>query len=1064
YYVSRSVQRHLPGDSLLVRRGFRAMADAIRRVREEGDDAGRDRLVRDFAGPDKVVQRALLEAAGGVTNDPETSRRLARMFIETCLSLEELDRSSDPDGLSLRSEWSARNFLLGHLLGFRASVPGLDELFGGGGLLLRERASQRRPTERGPSSETIELEPGGRIIAVRGRFGTGKTILALTLAGDVRRRGGLAVVVPLEQPALELAYYAEEFGILGEQSFRLLEDFPESQRGDDTRGKTKGRSKTDAPRTASGGEKADGSLYIVNTASALKDIHQLIAAIVRFADATKDHALRVLVIDPVNSLVEQPDRSGFAEMIRVAKAHGLNLILVVESSAGAPGVPAATARDPAEILPNIADTVIDFASAREYGHEQRYIQIVKSRFQRELPGRHPMSIRPNKGISIAPSSSGALSYYLRGPKGSRVDPLTFGWPELDAILGPEPFVRSDALALRGPISSLKTPLGLQFLGAGGASGPSALAHSLVITVRGNAARPEQLEAGLKGAGVAGASPEILALPGGMVQPGRLLQLIQDRFAESRRKGKRYERVLVTSVGRWDLMCPFVENDPVFGSALVDILRREGVTALFLCEEEAGESKSFLQRAIIDEASVVIDLRRVEFHGRTRITARVVRTRTMQHSNDWHDVSMAGNLLSLHLSLLRFDPGGTTQIKPKLLLHKETKIQEEHNLEIERALKFALTQEVELISENHAGLLEALQLEQFAEGSELQILQLDEFQLPNAKNSAHLASFQLEQREADAWAPDLRERVVTADRVIAFPYLRNVALLTVHAEHPKLAGDTTWAELAGYARELPIAADGRVSLYFDFPQTGENYNCLFFEIALEYLLRAGKPTELPSRGLESFQDWMHQTEIRKALATFRVLAAPARVRARAGAGKDQRGLGSAAGAMITRQWYTTLRETPQDDWAKFEVRPLPGRVCVNGDWFLAVPSQSAVPSVGAKIIRFLTSPHWENQRMLKGVGLPVDAAFYADPARLFPQAAQVKVPRIKQLVESARKRSSVVDYCRLTPILTHHLLELLDGQAAASDDDIAPFVDRLLTDCELALGATSNARELSRSAR
>ncbi|HKY38811.1 MAG TPA: hypothetical protein VJN18_22875, partial [Polyangiaceae bacterium] len=47
YYVSRSVQRHLPGDSLLVRRGFRAMADAIRRVREEGDDAGRDRLVRD---------------------------------------------------------------------------------------------------------------------------------------------------------------------------------------------------------------------------------------------------------------------------------------------------------------------------------------------------------------------------------------------------------------------------------------------------------------------------------------------------------------------------------------------------------------------------------------------------------------------------------------------------------------------------------------------------------------------------------------------------------------------------------------------------------------------------------------------------------------------------------------------------------------------------------------------------------------------------------------------------------------------------------------------------------
>ena len=102
-------------------------------------------------------------------------------------------------------------FLVSNLFGLPTSIPGFDTLFGGGGVILPESVS------------STPAQPG-RVILVSGRFGSGKSLLALHMAIEVARKGGVAWVIPLEQGVQEYLYTIESMSLGSDRSINVATD------------------------------------------------------------------------------------------------------------------------------------------------------------------------------------------------------------------------------------------------------------------------------------------------------------------------------------------------------------------------------------------------------------------------------------------------------------------------------------------------------------------------------------------------------------------------------------------------------------------------------------------------------------------------------------------------------------------------------------------------------------------------------------------------------------------------------------------------------------------------
>ncbi|HEY3496897.1 MAG TPA: hypothetical protein VGK73_19495, partial [Polyangiaceae bacterium] len=116
------------------------------------------------------------------------------LFLDVAFSLEELEHGPPATDFRVRQEWLDPNFLVSRLFGFRTAITGFDVLFDGGVSL----------TDSGP----------GRVILIRGPFGSGKSILSLGLAAEVVRKGGFAAVIPLDDTTSAIESYLASFGLL----------------------------------------------------------------------------------------------------------------------------------------------------------------------------------------------------------------------------------------------------------------------------------------------------------------------------------------------------------------------------------------------------------------------------------------------------------------------------------------------------------------------------------------------------------------------------------------------------------------------------------------------------------------------------------------------------------------------------------------------------------------------------------------------------------------------------------------------------------------------------------
>lgn len=370
-------------------------------------------------------------------------------------------------------------YLLSRLFGFSVDITGFDELFMGGGLLLAD-ASPTPVRQR-------ECLPG-RVALVRGGYGSGKTLLALSFAAEVAKQGGVAWYAALEF-SKEVALYALArlgYDTSGKQ-FAIASDL------------TDARAKLRNTQAARG-------LFILLTESPAETSPVRYSNILRTyevaARLTAKHMPRhnMFVVDPVNALLgprnSRTEKRGQSEnepvaaeeaaehaMDRISNAEIRRLTLASLQTIGSLGcnmmiLSEDDAADWVGFGEDIADTVIRLEARnteeRADGYVARGISVTKSRLQREHRGTHPFRIRAGTGIDISLSTAARATMQASRDRERRVYPGAFGHRDLDGVLSKSrstQFVSfSDTKQLdcgsivlvKGPLGTFKTQLGLIF--------------------------------------------------------------------------------------------------------------------------------------------------------------------------------------------------------------------------------------------------------------------------------------------------------------------------------------------------------------------------------------------------------------------------------------------------------------------------------------------------------------------------------------------------------------------------------------------------------------------------
>jgi KaiC/GvpD/RAD55 family RecA-like ATPase len=432
YCARRNIRGHFARSSpsgLIV--PFQSMARPLNLFLES---RGKRRTLRT---PVETLSELLRKGLRATALPPEEFSRYAGLFTECSRSVGYVFPGYRGTEIIVDTSEFDVEFLLTHLFGCPTAIPGFDELFGGGGLVLAERSSwDHKPSE-------------GRAILIKGRFGSGKSMLALQLCAEVARKGGAARFVAMEQTAADCRYMLDSIGAIeGLSDVEVVTD-----------GATFGRKLAHANR----------DIYSPGLLAVLDGINDstedFLSSLELDSQVSRQAALSLIVVDPINavhrlqsSTANQELRADFVHAIQKVKAQGTNILFVAEEDTEHPAA--------ALFEENIVDTVIRLSEARSHGYSRRSFEVQKSRLQRECRGLHWYSIRSGEGIHIYPSSAAVYNRIRRrriplpGTVGGR---NAFGLPEFDDVLGADAFYRGDVIAFSGSTGSLKTQLGFSFL-------------------------------------------------------------------------------------------------------------------------------------------------------------------------------------------------------------------------------------------------------------------------------------------------------------------------------------------------------------------------------------------------------------------------------------------------------------------------------------------------------------------------------------------------------------------------------------------------------------------------
>jgi KaiC/GvpD/RAD55 family RecA-like ATPase len=1050
FFVARAIRRHyhcvLSSSAADL---FHRLAIAVNRLAsgEAGADAPADRRRKPTSRADRNrrkfdYRRALLPYLTNSLEQPTaTDADVARgvaLFLECCRMVNYVQL--DYDGrINLRAQHFDAEFLISRLFGMPTGIEGFDELFGGGLMLVDQPFDEDpRPPAAAQLSEISEVESGaqirGRSVLALGRYATGKSLLALQVAVAVATKGGIAWIMPLEQSAEECLYALRSMCRLPTDGSVIV-----------------ATDQLSATACLTAQQPGRGALIFLR---AIKQSFTFFAETFQEnVAAMSAYPCRLIVVDPINAIHrndtdQHASRTNMLDMFEKAKASGTNVWLIAEEGL--------EAEDRSFFEQNITDTVIHLTLQEKYGDVQRYLEITKSRLQREQRGKHPYAIVPGRGITVYPSAAAVAeriaSRRVRPPE----SPVAFGFDDLDAILGRHAIRAGDIVVLEGPAGTLKSQLGMMFLLHAPEHRDDEQApwvRNLLIAARDEATAvhsvmQHDLLRAHAAAFRAHGEVRVRSLRSGFVHPGYILQCIEHEFHEARLDGGLPDRVLVDDVAHWETGCPYLREDETFGDTLVDLLRRYAVTTLLTCSRESGRPGSSLQQAIIDAADCVIQTDRIQFRGADRIVLRVLKTGGLAHRRETFEIELApgGIRLKPTSSLLRLSGHGLVESVPvRLFLHAESDMQEEYNHRVLSTIRSSLSRGAEIESPRTISAGDALALATSSSNDEMQLLQLDEFQVPrlHTDGAPRLRTFAVSEL-GDSAHTDYFKRFAAPGRTGNFsvlPLYENVSLLAYRRDRigdPQIARD--WGRLAEACRRWEHDHDGD-SLFFDFPKMSvENYNCLFLEI----LLSRSEPPQ--TNNTCHLQEWLSGPESIAAATLMRTLCRRAHLlqpHVRVDGVSPSRPIHMNGQAIVWRTWYSTLNQMMSElsvkDRLEIDVVPLPGNIGIAGEWYVGVPAHSAAPDVALSLMKFLTSREAELDRMKLGVGLPTRSSFYQSThsgvrSRVSPYFT-IDMDVLTGLVETAFARSRFDCYAHLSGILAAHLqtvIELADDDVAESD--------------------------------
>jgi KaiC/GvpD/RAD55 family RecA-like ATPase len=1029
YYFMRSIRRRFGlTPSALTARRLHDITRAMTPLAERHNDT-------------PLSYDAFVQTARGASPDSEP----VCGYLDLCWILERL-RPAGRGQVTLESETANAEQLMGHLFGVPTGIPGFDELFPGG-LMLADSTTQPSPSNdlantllrhAGAPDQGI----GGRVVLVIGPFGSGKSLLSLQMSVEVARKGGVAWVMALEQTAEECEYSMESIGITTRHpSMRTYH----------------GLSALSALTLPVPGQ---GALVFLRPEQKEPNFSGFLSEVQKQLSWMSGYPLRLLVIDPVNALGRGDDpsiRSQTRAMFETAKNLNVNVWFTSEQP------PEHAMQDRFE--ENVADTVIHVGTDDRFSPPRRYIEITKSRFQHEYSGRHAFSIDPETGLHVYPPAS-LVSRSVRGT-GPRTPPapsLPFGVDGMDQVLG-QPLAQGDIVVLAGPGKG-KSLLGVQFVKAGLADKQ---ARNIVVSDYDlkridrfveYAARGEH--SNLTGCSIQGSIPD----------PSRVLLQIRRAFDQCHEDLCSPGRVLVTNVSRWEKEMPMLAEDVSFGIALGSLLRNFGGVSLVVLGDELETSRSPLQQTIASQADTLMEFQRREYKGRMSTVFAIIKSRYMHHLRESFELLISGNELQIAPApLFRADASGRiSSVRVALYLHAETPNHQRYNEKILAALRTTLSPRTYIASQSLRYDPQLLPMTQYSAVDELQVFQLDEYQLPRAGGINEirvLQTFDLAShgKVLEGRLPGMQQRI-TCDHnksLFAVPFYQNISFLAFHPglyEHecPGVPAPENWddmvrrcrewedrnpmtdeqtaaADAVWQAKDLPprperprssraYPAGFRPEVFFSCPvyeESVETYNCFFMEL-LYALEQPGFDEQC------DLATWLRPGISRnslKAALQFRSLCRRSHL---VGFYTDYR-----PRAIYWRHWYNTLNQElsamPPAQRSQIEVRTLFGDVTTAGDWYLAIPAHSASPEIGLDLINNLTSSEREMQRLQLGVGLPTRESFYRKPAGggdppVSPYF-RFSRPQLRKLVESAFRRSRFHCYERFAGTISGHLRSILE---------------------------------------
>ncbi len=995
----------------------------------------------------RIIWESALAALVDAELDASTES-LRGAFVDLCFLLGLFELKNTEGDLTVHGEAFNAEFLVSSLFGVPASIPGFDQLFGGGGITLAEADTSDQSLTDNQRTDAI----GGRSILCFGPFGSGKTLLTLAFAVEVARKGGVAWIMSFEQTEEECLYALELLGIATHHPAFVLV----------TGGLRDSFLAFSKPRPDR------GALVFLRPIEGNHDYSTFLENVKEKLSWMSTYPLRLLIVDPINTFSHSTtDQTNGREMTRslfeAAKKANVNTWFVSEKTANA--------HLPERFEENIADTVIHLDTETVAGQKRRYIEVTKSRFQRESSGRHTLSIGSKSGIKIFPSSS-LIHEFISTRRRAEYDvPLQLGVPGGERLLGPELIRPGDLIVLSGE-GKAKTLIGVKFLLSNDRNEEirsvyiSDQPDHRILRSLTTLAEPDQ-QSQIP-------SIERCSLTTGHIAPGLILQEIESALRRAEECKPRALRVLLTNVSRWEEEIPMLAEDSAFAIALVRLLRSHNAAAMVV-SGDSSYPHSRLRNTLLSQADISLQFNRRDLQGRVTIILNTLKTRSMQHQKENFELVLEHGVSVQPAPLFRILPSGAAEpIKIRLFLYAETENHKAFNDEMLEGLKASISPAAVIDSRNRRFDSNLLSISRYSALDELQVFQLDEFQLPTIPAAVvpieSLYSFDAKRHGAllAGRIPQLCENTYLEDRkrFLAVPFYANFSFFAIWSERfaevrKELEVDNfpeSWSGLAKLCAAWDSKNPQPTEFLFECPIYDggvETYNCLFFEIL--WSMKDFDPNQS-----DDLAEWFKWPVAVEAAYILRQVCKAAHVKSNRAAVPHK--------AIISRSWYNTLNQElsmmDEHEGGKLEIRPLFGDLTTAGEWYLAVPAMSSSPEVGLQIIEYLTTPEFETARAELGIGLPVRSAYYQGSPKdevSISRYFQFSRTEVLRLLRDPIRRSRFRYYQRYSNTISSHLqwiIELDDQKTGDKESDEVLLKQRIAASMR---SLASNVRFLTEAA-